>query len=560
MKTSGGGFQLVRSRALVGLMATTACSSDTSSNAEATTDSASASGPSTGTAESGGTENPGTMTTNTSLTSSPGTGSTSQDDGGDTMLPVVFDVIPPDPADLGGGNEGPIIPEDCSQANDGETTVGCVFYAVDLDQYDSSENDQYAIAVSNVQLSGNAEVVIEQKIGGVWTNVAGPEMVAPLGLFAFTLPDHHHQGSGVMEGGTYRVTSDVPIIAYQFSPLSQTSFTSDASMLYPATSLDTLSYVPHWGGGQGGRGYITIAATHDGTDIEVIPTASTDAGTGVPAGSPGLPFNISLDEGDIAEVMVSGVNVSLSGTRIEADHEIAVFTAHECANIPANVTACDHLEEQLSGVRLWGQDFAAARVPVRSVGNPETSLWQITASENDTTVVLSADSDVTGLPDSPAMLQAGETLEFYVGGSATQPGDFVVHANRPIAVMNYMCGADNPPGTTEGDPAMVQLSPTQQFLPRYVVLVPSEWTTDVLVITRPAGAAIDLDGDMIANAEFYDIDDGEFEVARLVVADGIHTLESDTGFSVVIVGYDEYDSYAYLAGSGTGKINPSPQG
>jgi len=27
-----------------------------------------------------------------------------------------------------------------------------------------------------------------------------------------------------------------------------------------------------------------------------------------------------------------------------------------------------------------------------------------------------------------------------------------------------------------------------------------------------------------------------------------------------VVGYDEYDSYAYLGGSGTGKINPTPQG
>jgi len=27
-----------------------------------------------------------------------------------------------------------------------------------------------------------------------------------------------------------------------------------------------------------------------------------------------------------------------------------------------------------------------------------------------------------------------------------------------------------------------------------------------------------------------------------------------------VVGYDEYDSYAYLGGSGTGKINPTPEG
>ena len=46
-----------------------------------------------------------------------------------------------------------------------------------------------------------------------------------------TAGHQHHQGSGVMLGGTYRVTADRPIIAYQFSPFTQVSATSDASML-----------------------------------------------------------------------------------------------------------------------------------------------------------------------------------------------------------------------------------------------------------------------------------------------------------------------------------------
>ena len=496
----------------------------------------------------------GTTAAETSTTSGTETGAD------DTGAGVYFDVPPPDPVDMGGGEEGPVIPETCLQAASGESTVGCVFYAVDLDQYDSSENDQYAIAVSNVQTDGDVDVVVEQKNGGVWETVAGPVSVASLDLYTFSLPDHHHQGSGIMEGGTYRVTASRPIIAYQFSPLAATSFTSDASMLYPASSLDTLAFVPHWGGGMGGNGYITIVATENGTDIEVTPTAATAAGTGVPAGSPGVPFDITLDEGDIAEVMVTSANVSLSGTRIEAENPIAVYTAHECANIPANVTACDHLEEQLSGVRQWGNDFAASRVPVRSAGSPETSLWQIIASENNTSITLQADGEVTGLPPSPAQLDAGETLEFYVGGTAANPGDFMIHSSKPVAVMNYMCGADNPPGSGTGDPAMVQVSPNEQFLPRYVVLVPNQWETDVLVVTRPAGADIVLDGNGIDDGQFIDIHNGAFEVARIVVADGIHSLESDVGFSVAVVGYDEYDSYAYLGGTGTGKINPFPPG
>ncbi len=228
----GGMFmKTTRLGLFTGLFLPIACTSDTMAYIVESTTSVDPSGASTGVGT--GADATTGMTTMATAPTSADTGSTTRDDGGDTMLPVLFDTVPPEPADLGTGNEGPIIPENCSQANDGETTVGCVFYAVDLDQFDPSEQDQYAIAISNVQLSGNANVVVERKIGGVWEEVAGPEAVPPLGLFTFTLPDHHQQGSGVLEGGTYRVTSDLPIIAYQFSPLTQTSATSDASMLSP---------------------------------------------------------------------------------------------------------------------------------------------------------------------------------------------------------------------------------------------------------------------------------------------------------------------------------------
>ena len=47
----------------------------------------------------------------------------------------------------------------------------------------------------------------------------------------------------------------------------------------------------------------------------------------------------------------------------------------------------------------------------------------------------------------------------------------------------------------------------------------------------------------------------------MLVPDGVHVLDGGVEpFSVVIVGYDQWDSYAYLGGTGTGKINPNPPG
>jgi hypothetical protein len=55
------------------------------------------------------------------------------------------------------------------------------------------------------------------------------------------------------------------------------------------------------------------------------------------------------------------------------------------------------------------------------------------------------------------------------------------------------------------------------------------------------------------------VGDSGFEVARIPIDDGIHTLAADDaqyGLAVIVVGYDLWDSYAYAGGMGMGEINP----
>ncbi len=486
------------------------------------------------------------------------TGSTTNDVTGPD---VTFDVGTQ--PDGGGGPGGPIIPEDCGQAAVAETTVGCLFFAVDLDQAggigSGTETDQYAVGVSNVQNAQIANVTVERKVGGMWQTVAGPIAIDPLDLYAFELPDLHQDGSGVLVGGAYRVSSDVPVIAYQFSPLIAAAASSDASMLYPVTSWDTIGHVVQWPTGAG-EPYVTVAAAFDGTQVQVTPSVSTAGGTGVTPGGPAAPIDILLDEGDIAEIIVAANGQDISGTVVTSNdgHPVAVFAGHECANIPNNVVACDHIEDQLSGLRLWGTTFVASRVTPRQ-NPPEPSAWQIYASEDDTQVDITAPPGVTGLPATPVILDRGEKLEFFAGGPVGEPGDFLVETSRPAAVINYVTGWGNLTGSNQGDPAMVQLSPVEQFLPRYVVLVPSQWPDDYLVITRPEGSTTTLDGVAIPDGDFIPVVGG-FEVARVLVPDGVHSLDGTQPFSVVVVGYGFANSYAYLGGASTGEINPNPAG
>jgi len=462
---------------------------------------------------------------------------------------------------------GPVIPETCEQAADATTTVGCLFYAIDLDSHDLVETQQYAVAVSNVNQTDAATVnVYKGNSSTLGWDLHSTQVVEPMSLHTFNLEDYHMDGSGRMRKGTYKVESDVPIIAYQFNPVDgSVSYLSDATLLIPVPSLSLTYDVVGWkqscstscDGDM--RAYFTVVATVDDTEVTVYPSTAPLPG-GVVMGTTD-PFSVALDEGDVLEVETDAPYATMTGSRIisNEDHPIAVFSGQECAFIPFEVYACDHLEEQLTGLRFWGTEIVGARMPVRSIAaQTEDVLWQIYASE-DTQVTVTVDPGVVGAPTDPFEMAAGELLEFYVSGIQAVPGDLYISSEKPIAVMQYMTGCQNPNANNIGDPAMVYTSPTEQFLQRYVVLVPSTWINDMLVITRTAGVGVFLDDVEIPSSSFLSVAGSGYEVARVTAADGIHTLRSadeSKGIGVMIVGWDEFDSYAYIGGMGMGAINP----
>ena len=71
-------------------------------------------------------------------------------------------------------------------------------------------------------------------------------------------------------------------------------------------------------------------------------------------------------------------------------------------------------------------------------------------------------------------------------------------------------------------------------------------------------------GKMVRGRVFEDangngrLDRGERGVARVPVSDGVHSVESENGvdgLSVIVVGWDNWDSYGYLGGMGMVSIN-----
>src|SRR5690606_36800989 len=126
-----------------------------------------------------------------------------------------------------------------------------------------------------------------------------------------------------------------------------------------------------------GNPYVTIVGGVDGTNVAFKAQNATPAGAVIPAAAEGQTINIMLNDGDVATIIAANQVNTLSGSRIVTDmtHPVAVLPGHTCVNIPHNVCCCDHLEEQLSGVRQWGTSFVAAHMPYRQAPDCEATYW-----------------------------------------------------------------------------------------------------------------------------------------------------------------------------------------
>jgi len=453
----------------------------------------------------------------------------------------------------------------CDVAEQTDSTIGCEFFAIDTDQHDMGpETIQYAVALSNVHETLTATATVESRSGGVWTPVWS-DQVGPRQLVTVNLNDAHVDDTAIHDDGAYRITSTIPIIAYQFNPVDgASSYLSDASLLLPVSALDSVYRIPGWrqavdNTGTTQHSSLNVVATVDNTTVVVTPSIATLSGGSVAAAGPQTPVTVQLDEGDYLQIAsnqdLAGLAVSLIETAPATP--VAVFAGHECALIPTSDCCCDHLEEQIFGIQTWGESYVAARIPHR--GPPaEDCLWQVVAGNDPVTLTFDAHGEVTGLPGTTT-LGPGEVLEFWVSGSTTNPGDFSISGTDAFLLTQYMISAYASPNPNLGDPAMVQTVPVEQYLDAYVVLVPSTWQNDYMIITRPVGTVVTIGGTSIDAwpqwSESSVIGSSGFEAVRVQVSDGVHELEGSDMFGVVVVGFDTHDSYAYPGGLNQQRIN-----
>jgi len=474
----------------------------------------------------------------------------------------------------------------CTLAASQYSYLGCDFLAVSTTNIVSGPFDNnFAVVVGNpddstgpadVTVSRNGSVVTSQTVGVGQTAAITLPMVQ--GLKAAT-------GSVIEPGGAYEIHSSVPVAAYQYNPLDfnilgTNSFSNDASLLLPEHTLTGQYMVSQWptfgvanGSGSSASwfawqpGFFAIAATADNTNVDMTFTGSTAAGT-PGAMSAGQSTSVTLNRGDVVQVMsyfdstassstacssqgwtqTTGTNngstysyclattTDLTGTMIAADRAVAVFAGHQCSFVPYDAWACDHLEEMMFPTATWGTTtvMTSPRLPGNSSAVARTK-YKVIALNGSTQI--SFDPPVTGAQT----VSAGQVIEFETDQ------DFVVEATDKIYVTQTMLGQDEL-GTAIGDPAMGSGIPALQYRNEYSFLTPSTFTENWVNVVATSGTSVRLDGAVISG--WSPIGSTGYDVARVSLSAGSHSISSDngSGFGITTYGYASYTSYLYPGG------------
>ncbi|MDB4975754.1 MAG: hypothetical protein JWN48_4095, partial [Myxococcaceae bacterium] len=236
-----------------------------------------------------------------------------------------------------------------------------------------------------------------------------------------------------------------------------------------------------------------------------------------------------------------GAAYDMTGTTISADAPVQVISGHDCANIPYDRVACDHIEESMVPLHAWGTS-AVLVVPQTAAGSQYILRLVSGADQN----VVTFDPPL----HAPVTLERNQSFELLLGQSV-----FVRGTGRLMAAQ-HLLGQGR--GVLQvGDPGLTVAVPIDQYRNAYNFISPATFVRNYVDIIATHDDVVTLDGKLVSS--FTQVGQSSFSVATVELTEpGAHEVHgaSGVGLGIVLYGLAPYTAYLLPGGLDLYPIGP----
>lgn len=340
-----------------------------------------------------------------------------------------------------------------------------------------------------------------------------------------------------IESNGIRITAGEEVTVYG---LNQKTFTTDAFLALPVDILGTQYMVISYnslGSSISTASMLSVVATEDNTQVTIVPSVSL---SGRPAG---VPYNLTLNQGETYQLLATVASADLTGSTINSDKPVAVFSGHTCGNVPPSTGFCDHMVEQVPPLSSLGQSFVTIPLATRDAGD----VFRVMATKEATEVNIVG----TGGYNEAFTLNSGQFMELSIPSNTYTR----ITATEAVLVAQYSKGqaSDN----VISDPFMMLIPPFEQFQNSYTVTTPATGFNRHfinLAVQNSQISNITLDGALLPSSAFTPIPETDFSGAQVEIEAGTHNVSNVLPFGAFMYGFGSYDSYGYPGGQALAKV------
>ncbi len=342
------------------------------------------------------------------------------------------------------------------------------------------------------------------------------------------------------------VNSDNDIVVYG---LSKNSYTSDAFLVYPVSICDNLYTNASWANNllstsidnfSNRYSNITFVGINDNTLITIYTSSKVINNDYSDTSGP---ITININKGETKMMQASYKKFyDLTGSIINSNNPISVFSCHERAAIPDNDASRDVLIEHTPPVSILGT--TALVTPLYLEKFKPTYIFRIIPYFDNTKI---------SLPDRDTIINRFSFLEIITDTA------FYVYSDKPVLYAQYSISAQLHEKTNQiGDPFLAFLPSKEQYLKSYKFISAPfedfEYHYVNISIHQNGIPSLLLDNEKIPDSLFKRIGSTDYFYAGVRIKEGAHFISSDSTFGILVYGYGTWDSYGYTGGMKTERI------